>query len=119
MDIFWNHTFWKNIIGIANVDCSSQAVTLFLRLPAQKDTLLKTLNSIPCIPCLILKSLKATPCSAAHTCIGQKGLPPPQKKKHAPLFSLELVSEQKHYDPITGIICVTPFFTADMCLEKI
>ena len=35
----------ENIIGIANVDCSSQVLTLFERLPVQKDTLFKTLNS--------------------------------------------------------------------------
>ena len=28
----------ENIIGIANVNCSSLALTVFLRLPAQKDT---------------------------------------------------------------------------------
>ena len=40
--------------------------------------------------------------------------PPPPTSKRAPLFSLELVLEQKHYDPITDIICRTPFFTADI-----
>ena len=30
----------ENIIGIANVNCSSLASTVFLRLPAQKDTVL-------------------------------------------------------------------------------
>ena len=28
----------EKIIGIANVNCSSLALTVFLRLPAQKDT---------------------------------------------------------------------------------
>ena len=40
--------------------------------------------------------------------------PPSPTSKRAPLFSLELVLEQKHYDPITDIICRTPFFTADI-----
>ena len=34
----------KKIIGIASVDRSSQAFTLFEMLPVQKDTLFKTLN---------------------------------------------------------------------------
>ena len=37
--------FTKKIIGIANVDRSSQVFTLFEKLPVQKDTLFKTLNS--------------------------------------------------------------------------
>ena len=43
----------------------------------------------------------------------------PPISKRAPLFSLELVLEQKHYDPITDIIRITPFFTADIRVWKI
>ena len=35
----------KKNFGIANLNCSSQALRVFLRLPSQKDTLFKTLNS--------------------------------------------------------------------------
>ena len=44
-----------------------------------------------------------------------KGVPPPPSSKRAP----ELVLEQKHYDPITDIIRITPFFTADIRVWKI
>ena len=37
--------FRKKVIGIANVDRSSQVFVLFERLLVQKDTLFKTLNS--------------------------------------------------------------------------
>ena len=38
--------FRKKIIGIANVDRSSQVFTLFERLRVQKDTLFKTLKGL-------------------------------------------------------------------------
>ena len=63
------------------------------------------------LPCLILKTL----CLAAHTWRvykPNKGVPPTSKR--APLFSLELVLEQKHYHPITDIIRITPFFSAEI-----
>ena len=51
------------------------------------------------------------------TCISQirECFPP---SKSAPLFSLELVLEQKHCDPITDIIRTTPFFTATLAFRK-
>ena len=55
------------------------------------------------------------------TCISQTREflpPPPPTLKRAPLFSLELVLEQKHYDPITDIIRITPFFTAKFAFGK-
>ena len=45
--------------------------------------------------------------------------PPPPPSKLAPLFSLELVLEQKHYDLITNINRITPFFTVDTRVWKI
>ena len=58
------------------------------------------------------------------TCISQireshPPSPPLPTSKHAPLFSLELVLEQKHYDPITDNIRITPFFTAEIRIWKI
>ena len=47
-----------------------------------------------------------------------KGVPPPTSKR-APLFSLELVLEQKHYVPVTDIIRMTPFFTAEIRVWKL
>ena len=63
--------FVYRIIGIANVDRSSQVFTLFERLPFQKDTLLKTPNSEIVYPVEDSRSWKSNPASAEHTRIGQ------------------------------------------------
>ena len=51
------------------------------------------------------------------TCISQIRKRSPTSKR-ASLFSPELVLEQKHYDPITDIIHITPFFTATLAFGK-
>ena len=56
------------------------------------------------------------------TCISQlrecqtRALPP--TSKHAPFSSLELFVEQKHDDPINGIIRIIPFVTATLTFGK-
>ena len=42
------NTMEKKMIGIANVNCSSLALTVFLRLPAQKDTVHHAFKRIYC-----------------------------------------------------------------------